>query len=120
MARDAGENHLRSAAETGKIVVTNSSHGDQQIGRNCLVVEVEGQIVGFLSLAFPDGLSGVHALIDELAVEPAYRRQGIGAYPTDKKHISYIIDHVNAHTAHNRYSQGPESFGGIFQELVFA
>jgi 8-oxo-dGTP diphosphatase len=44
-----------------------------------LVAEVEGEIVGFLSLSFPAGLSGPRALIDELAVDPAHRRRGIGA-----------------------------------------
>jgi 8-oxo-dGTP diphosphatase len=44
-----------------------------------LVAEVEGAVVGFLSLSFPVGLSGGRALIDELAVDPAYRRRGIGA-----------------------------------------
>jgi len=44
-----------------------------------LVAEVEGRVVGFLSLAFPFGLTGPRALIAELAVEPAHRRKGIGA-----------------------------------------
>ncbi len=44
-----------------------------------LVAEVEGEVVGFLSMSFPSGLSGMRALIDELAVEPAHRRRGIGA-----------------------------------------
>jgi len=44
-----------------------------------LVAEVEGMVVGFVSLSFSQGLSGVRALIGELAVEPAHRRKGIGA-----------------------------------------
>jgi ribosomal protein S18 acetylase RimI-like enzyme len=44
-----------------------------------LVAEMDGQIVGFLSLSFVHGLTGMRALIDDLAVEPDYRRQGIGA-----------------------------------------
>ncbi len=44
-----------------------------------LVAELEGEVVGFLSMSFPIGLSGARALIDELAVEPAHRRKGIGA-----------------------------------------
>lgn len=44
-----------------------------------LVAEMEGEVVGFLSLSFPSGLTGVCALINDLAVVPAYRRRGIGA-----------------------------------------
>ncbi len=44
-----------------------------------LVAELDGEVVGFLSMCFPLGLSGVRALIDELAVEPIHRRRGIGA-----------------------------------------
>jgi len=35
--------------------------------------------VGFIALSFTPVLSGLRALVDDLAVEPAYRRQGIGA-----------------------------------------
>jgi ADP-ribose pyrophosphatase YjhB (NUDIX family)/GNAT superfamily N-acetyltransferase len=44
-----------------------------------LVAEVEGDVVGFLSLSFPSGLTGVCALINDLAVESTHRRRGIGA-----------------------------------------
>lgn len=44
-----------------------------------LVAEVGGRVVGFLALSFIPGLSGLRALIDEMAVDPVYRRQGIGA-----------------------------------------
>jgi 8-oxo-dGTP diphosphatase len=44
-----------------------------------LVAEVSGQVVGFLALSFINSLSGLRALIDGLAVDPAHRRQGIGA-----------------------------------------
>lgn len=44
-----------------------------------LVAEVDKQVVGFLALSFIPGISGLRALIDDLAVDPAYRRQGIGA-----------------------------------------
>ena len=43
-----------------------------------LVAEVEGQVVGFLALSFIPVLSGLRALVDDLAVDPACRRQGIG------------------------------------------
>ena len=44
-----------------------------------LVAEMDGQVVGFLTLSFVSALSGLRALIDDLAVDPAYRRQGVGA-----------------------------------------
>lgn len=44
-----------------------------------LVAETDGHIVGFLALSFAPTLSGLRALIDDLAVDPAYRRRGIGA-----------------------------------------
>jgi len=44
-----------------------------------LVAEVDGEVVGFLVLSFVPALSGLRALLDDLAVDPAYRRQGIGA-----------------------------------------
>jgi 8-oxo-dGTP diphosphatase len=44
-----------------------------------LVAEIDGEAVGFLALSFVPVLSGLRALIDDLAVDPTYRRQGIGA-----------------------------------------
>ena len=43
-----------------------------------LVAEVDGQVVGFLALSFIPVLSGLRALIDDLAVDPIFQRQGIG------------------------------------------
>ena len=51
----------------------------ERLGLEILVAEVNGQVVGFLALSFVPVLSGLRALIDDLAVDPAYRRQGIGA-----------------------------------------
>jgi len=51
----------------------------ESLAMNVLVAEVAGQVVGFLALSFVPVLSGLRALIDDLAVDPAYRRQGIGA-----------------------------------------
>jgi ADP-ribose pyrophosphatase YjhB (NUDIX family)/ribosomal protein S18 acetylase RimI-like enzyme len=51
----------------------------ESLAMEVLVAEVNGQVVGFLALTFMHGLSGLRALIDELAVDPAHRRQGIGA-----------------------------------------
>jgi len=44
-----------------------------------LVAEADGEVVGFLALTFMPGLMGIRALLGEMAVDPAYRRQGIGA-----------------------------------------
>jgi ADP-ribose pyrophosphatase YjhB (NUDIX family)/GNAT superfamily N-acetyltransferase len=51
----------------------------ERLGLEVLVAEADGQVVGFLALSFIPVLSGLRALIDDLAVDPAYRRQGIGA-----------------------------------------
>ncbi len=51
----------------------------ESLAMDVLVAEVDGQVVGFLTLSFIPVLSGLRALIDDLAVDPAYRRQGIGA-----------------------------------------
>jgi len=44
-----------------------------------LVAEADGRVVGFLALTFAPGLTGLRALLGEMAVAPPYRRQGIGA-----------------------------------------
>jgi ADP-ribose pyrophosphatase YjhB (NUDIX family)/GNAT superfamily N-acetyltransferase len=51
----------------------------ESLALDVLVAEVEGQVVGFLAMSFIPVLSGLRALINDLAVDPAYRRQGIGA-----------------------------------------
>lgn len=43
-----------------------------------LAAEAESKVVGFLTLSFMPGLTGLRALIGEMAVAPEYRRQGIG------------------------------------------
>jgi 8-oxo-dGTP diphosphatase len=51
----------------------------ESLAMDVLVAEADGKVVGFLALSFVPVLSGLRALIDDLAVDPAYRRQGIGA-----------------------------------------
>lgn len=51
----------------------------ESLAMDVLVAEVDGEVVGFLVLTFVRALSGLRALIDDQAVDPAYRRQGIGA-----------------------------------------
>jgi 8-oxo-dGTP diphosphatase len=51
----------------------------ESLSMDVLVAEADGQVVGFLALSFIPVLSGLRALVDDLAVDPAYRRQGIGA-----------------------------------------
>ncbi len=43
-----------------------------------LVAEADEQVVGFLVLSFLSTLTGPSAWIDDMVVDPAYRRQGIG------------------------------------------
>jgi len=51
----------------------------ENLTMDVLVAEVNERVVGFLALSFIPVLSGLRALIDDLAVDPAYQRQGIGA-----------------------------------------
>jgi 8-oxo-dGTP diphosphatase len=51
----------------------------ESLSIDVLVAEVDGDVVGFLVLAFVPALSGLRALIDDQAVDPDYRRQGLGA-----------------------------------------
>jgi len=51
----------------------------ESLSIDVLVAEVDGTVVGFLVLAFVPALSGLRALIDDQAVDPDYRRQGLGA-----------------------------------------
>ncbi len=51
----------------------------ESLAMDVLVAEVDGEVVGFLVLSFVPAISGLRALIDDLAVDPTYRRQGIGA-----------------------------------------
>jgi 8-oxo-dGTP diphosphatase len=51
----------------------------ERLAMDVLVAEEDGQVVGFLALSFVSVLSGLRALVDDLAVDPAYRRRGIGA-----------------------------------------
>jgi GNAT superfamily N-acetyltransferase len=51
----------------------------ERLAMDVLVAEEDGKVVGFLALSFVPVLSGLRALIDDLAVDPAYQRRGIGA-----------------------------------------
>ena len=50
----------------------------ESLAMDVLMAEVDGQVLGFVALSFIPVLSGLRALIDDLAVDPACRRQGIG------------------------------------------
>jgi ribosomal protein S18 acetylase RimI-like enzyme len=43
-----------------------------------LVAENQGEIIGFLVLSYVSALTGLRAWIDDIAVDPLRRRQGIG------------------------------------------
>jgi 8-oxo-dGTP diphosphatase len=66
---DLSPDELRAAAQRFR----------ERPAMDVLVAEENGQVVGFLALSFVPVLSGLRALIDDLAVDPAYQRQGIGA-----------------------------------------
>ena len=50
----------------------------ENLAMDVLVAEVDGQVVGFLAISFISVLSGLRALVGDLAVDPTCRRQGIG------------------------------------------
>lgn len=47
-------------------------------GLEVLVAEADGQVIGFVALSFLQTLSGMKAWVDDIAVAPDHRRQGIG------------------------------------------
>jgi 8-oxo-dGTP diphosphatase len=51
----------------------------ERLAMDVLVAEVDGETVGFVAVSFVTTLSGLRALINDMAVDPAYRRRGIGA-----------------------------------------
>ena len=51
----------------------------ENLGFDVLVADVDGGVVGYLVLSFIPALSGLRAWIDDVAVEPAFQRQGVGA-----------------------------------------
>ena len=51
----------------------------ERLAMDVLVAEVDGIVVGFVAVSFVTTLSGLRALINDMAVDPAYRRRGIGA-----------------------------------------
>jgi 8-oxo-dGTP diphosphatase len=67
-------------AELSPVEVQAAAHRFREnLAMEVLVAEVDGQVVGFLALSFVPVLSGLRALINDLAVDPEHRRQGIGA-----------------------------------------
>ncbi len=88
--REAGSEDEARVLELLPLISANANIGPAEIqaaaqrfreslAMDVLVAEMDGQVVGFLALSFISALSGLRALIDDLAVDPAYRRQGIGA-----------------------------------------
>ncbi|MEN8098535.1 MAG: GNAT family N-acetyltransferase, partial [Chloroflexota bacterium] len=51
----------------------------QKLGYEVLVAELANAVVGYLVLSFVPALSGLRAWIDDIAVNPAFQRQGVGA-----------------------------------------
>lgn len=66
---DIGPSGLRAAAQRFR----------EGLSLNVLVAQVGDMVVGFLVFSVFSALSGLRALIDGVAVDPAYRRRGIGA-----------------------------------------
>ena len=88
--REAGPEDERRILALLPLIPANADMGTAELQRaaqrfreslsmDVLVAEVDGQVVGFLALSFIPVLSGLRALINDLAVDPVHRRQGIGA-----------------------------------------
>jgi ADP-ribose pyrophosphatase YjhB (NUDIX family)/ribosomal protein S18 acetylase RimI-like enzyme len=82
--------HLSQILELLRLIPANTNLSEEDmeavvqrfremIGLEVLVAEADGQVVGFVALSFSSTLTGPKAWIDDIAVEPGYRRQGIGA-----------------------------------------
>jgi len=69
----------RNADMTAEQQVAAAQRLRESPALDVLVAEADGKVVGFLALTFMPGLTGMRALLGEMAVDPAYRRQGIGA-----------------------------------------
>lgn len=70
----------------------------ESVGLEVLVAEADGQVVGFVALSLSQTLTGPKAWIDDIAVEPSYRRQGIGAALLEaavrrarQRHCAYLL-----------------------------
>lgn len=51
----------------------------EKLGFEVLVAEVDGVVVGYLVLSLVSALSSLRAWIDDVVVDPAHQRQGLGA-----------------------------------------
>ncbi len=51
----------------------------ERLGFDIIIAEIDGVVVGYLALSFISALSGLRAWIDDVAVDPAFQRQGVGA-----------------------------------------
>ncbi len=67
-------------------------------GLEVIVAEIEGEVAGFVALSLAVALSGVRILIEDMAVDPRYRRRGIGialmeaaAQRADERGATHII-----------------------------
>lgn len=82
--------HLPQVLKLLRLIPTNANLSEanlqavaqrfrESVGLEVLVAEADGQVVGFVGLSFLPTLTGLKAWIDDIAVEPGHRRQGIGA-----------------------------------------
>jgi len=69
------ENSTLSAAQLRSAALRLQERSTMDV----LVAEADGLVVGFVAVAFVLTLTGLRALINDMAVDPAHRRRGIGA-----------------------------------------
>lgn len=83
-----------------------------------LVAEINGFVAGFAAVAFRQTLVGWRASIDELAVDPAYRRRGLGQALIEA--AIRLAQSRHCHVLHIDTAQGSPDVQAFYRACGFA
>lgn len=86
--------------------------------RPILVAEVEGTVAGFAAISFRQTLIGWRAAIDELVVDPAYRRRGLGQALIEA--AVRLAQSRRCYTLHIDTAQGSDEARAFYRACGFA
>jgi 8-oxo-dGTP diphosphatase len=89
IVRHAHPQHLPQVSKLLRLIPANANLAEadlqrvalrfrEGVGLEVLVAEADGQVVGFIALSLIQTLTGLKAWVDDIAVAPGHRRQGIG------------------------------------------